>query len=245
MSIKKDVRNSSRKALERLLALRDEAKLQAHLLSLDAQRALTQLETQILALEQRANREGEDAFESLKTGIHELSLALSEFTTAHINASTGLLTSVRTLMSTHVRACQGDDSLSHAAHLMWNEDCGMIPVVSEHQVVGVITDRDICMATYTQGKAPSELRVEGAMSRQLFSCGADDSLATALAAMRNNRVRRLPVLGVEGKLLGVLSLADIVRWAQPLANPAIDAAITETLAAIGARSPNKLASAAE
>jgi CBS domain-containing protein len=245
MSIKKDVRHSSRKALEQLGALRDEAKLQLHLLGMDARRAFSELETQIVSLEGRASREGEHAFESLTVAAQELTRALNEFMTTHVNASVGLLTSVRTIMTTHVRTCQADDSLGHAAHLMWNEDCGIVPVTRDHHVVGVITDRDICMATYTQGQAPGELRVEATMSKQLFSCSADDSLATALTTMRTNRVRRVPVLTLEGKLLGLLSLADIVRWAQPLGNPSIDATITETLAAISARSPQKLASAAE
>lgn len=245
MSIKKDIKHTGRRALEQLQALRDEAKVQWHLLGMDARRAFSELEPQIAALEERTNREGDQALESLKTTTHELTRALNEFMTTHVNASVGLLTSVRTLMTTHVRTCQTDDALSQAAHLMWNEDCGIVPVLKDHQVVGVITDRDICMATYTQGKAPGELRIEGAMSKQLLSCSADDSLATALATMRESRVRRLPVVTLEGKLLGLLSLADVVRWAQPLSNPSVDAAITETLAAISARTPQKLASAAE
>lgn len=245
MSIKKDLKHAGRRALEQLQALRDEAKVQLHLLGMDARRVFAELEAQIAKLEERANQGGDDALESLKTGTHELTLALNEFMTTHVNASVGLLTSVRTLMTTHVRTCQTDDSLSHAAHLMWNEDCGVVPVLSGHQVVGVITDRDVCMAAYTQGKAPGELRVEAAMSKELVSCSPDDSLATALATMRDNRVRRLPVLTIDGKLLGLLSLADVLRWAQPLSNPSVDAAVIETSAAISARSPQKLASAAE
>lgn len=245
MSIKKDAKHASRRAIEQLQALRDEAKLQLHLLGMEARLIFAELETQVIAIEERVEREGDDALDSLKTAIHEVTRALNEFMTTQVNASVGLLTSARTLMTTHVRTCQADDALSHAAHLMWNEDCGIVPVLSGRQVVGVITDRDICMATYIQGKAPAELRVEDSMSKQLFSCSADDSVATALAMMRDGRVRRLPVLTVDGKLLGLLSLADVVRWAQPLSNPSVDAAITETLAAISARSPHKLASAAE
>lgn len=245
MSINSDAKHASRRALEELQALRDEAKLQLHLLGMDARRAFGELEAQIAAIEQRAEREGDNAVESLKTAIYEITRALNEFMTTRVNASVGLLTSVRALMTTHVRTCQTDDALSHAAHLMWNEDCGILPVLSAEQVVGVITDRDICMATYTQGRAPAELRVEGAISKQLASCSPDDSVATALGTMRQNRVRRLPVLSLEGKLLGLLSLADVVRWAEPLSNPSVDAAITETLAAISARAPQKLASAAE
>jgi CBS domain-containing protein len=63
--------------------------------------------------------------------------------------------------------------------------------------------------------------------------------------MANMRVRRLPVLDPEGKLLGIITLADVARWARPLTNPMVDAALTDTLAAISALSPQKLDAAAE
>jgi len=245
MSIKRDIRHSRQRALERLLALRDEARVQVHLLSLDARRAFDDLETQVAALEARANAEGEQAFEALKATTQELTRALNVFMTTHVNASVGLLTSARSLMSTHVVTCQGDDSLSDAAHLMWNADCGMVPVLGEQRPIGVITDRDVCMAAYIQGKPLGEMRVDSAMSQQLHTCAADDSLTDVLEVMRDKQVRRLPVVSAEGKLLGVVSLADVLRWAQPLDNPSVDAALTETLAAISSRAPHTLASAAE
>jgi CBS domain-containing protein len=246
MSIEKDVRHSGRKALERLLALRDELRLQSHLLTLESQRELSKLETQVSAVEQRARREGEEALETLQTTAHQLTRSLNDFMTTHVNGSVGLLTSVRSLMTTNPRTCRVNDSLNTAAHLMWNEDCGTVPVVSgDGSIAGVVTDRDVCMATYFQGQPPKELSVESAMSKVLFSCAPDDSIGAALAIMAEKRVRRLPVLGPERELVGILSLADVVRWAAGLTNPAIDAALTETYAAISARTPQKLAAAAE
>lgn len=246
MPSQKDVRHSGRRALERVLALRDEIKLQAHLLNKDAQRELTKLEAQVTVLEQRAQREGEQAFETLKTSLHELSRSLNDFTTTHVSGSLGLLTSVRSLMTTHVRTCAPDDSLNLAAHLMWNDDFGIVPVVShEHQLVGVLTDRDVCMATYIQGRGPAELRVDGAMSKDVSSCALDDSIGVALGIMAERRVRRLPVLSSDGKLAGLLSLADIARWAASVTHPAVDAALTETLAAISARGLPRLVGSAE
>jgi CBS domain-containing protein len=230
-----EVRRTRHRAVEQLLALRDEAKLQLHLLGLDARHALADLETRILTLEADANREGEQAAELLKTSLHELTRAMNEFMTSHINASLGLLTNVRALMSTPVHSCQAGASLNDAAQLMWSYDCGALPVLDDGRVVGVVTDRDICMATYTQGKPPAELPIAGAMSHQVFSCAPDDSLAMALGLMSRHRVRRLPVVSADGALLGLLSLADIVRWGKRLSNVAVDAALTDTLAAIGAR----------
>jgi CBS domain-containing protein len=163
----------------------------------------------------------------------------------HMNHSVGLLTSVRTLMSSHVKACGPDDTLNEAAQLMWNSDCGAIPVVADAKVVGMITDRDVCMATFTQGRAPSELQVKSAMSKELFSCAPDESVGSILSIMADRRVRRVPVLSQDATLLGIISLADIARWAKPLANPAVDAALTEALSAISARVPQKLQAAAE
>lgn len=245
MSIKRELRHSSRRAIEQLLALRDEAKLKIHLLGMDARRALDELEGRISTLEQRAASEGDQAADSLKAAAHELTRAMSDFMATHVTSSLGLLTSAQTLMSTAVRTCRADESLNVAAQAMWESDCGVVPVVSEGRLVGILTDRDICMATYTQGRAPAELAVEGAMSKQIISCSPYDSLGLALELMTEHRVRRLPVVAPDGELVGVLSLADIARWARPLGNAAVDGAIAETLGAICERPPLRVAAAAE
>ncbi|MES1186413.1 MAG: CBS domain-containing protein [Myxococcales bacterium] len=245
MSIKADARRAKHQVLEQVILLRDQAKLQLHLLSLDARQRWSGLEAEIEALENRASLDGEKATETLREAAHGLTRALSEFITSQLSASAGLATSVRSLMTTYTRACSPDDSLTHAAHLMWEFNCGAVPVVQQERVVGVITDRDICMATYIQGKAPQELRVEVAMSKNVFSCAPDDSLADALSVMANHRVRRLPVLSPDGALLGIIALADIARFARALTNPAVQMALTDALAAISAVAPQQLQTAAE
>jgi CBS domain-containing protein len=102
--------------------------------------------------------------------------------------------------------------LSEAARLMWECDCGALPVLDEEQTVrGMITDRDVCMATWMQRSAPQDLAVSGAMSERLYSCSPTDTLSTAEGLMRSKQVRRIPVLSDDGHLLGILSLADIVK----------------------------------
>jgi CBS domain-containing protein len=117
------------------------------------------------------------------------------------------------LMQKDVRSCAPDDPMNEAARAMWEADCGFVPVVEpgSRRVVGVITDRDVCMASYTRGRTLAELRVRDAMSANVRTCAPGDSLGAAESAMRAAHVRRLPVVDASGQLLGVLSLADLAR----------------------------------
>jgi CBS-domain-containing membrane protein len=66
---------------------------------------------------------------------------------------------IEQLMTRDVESCHPDDSLDRAAQLMWDNDCGCVPVVDEKQRVhGIITDRDICMSAYTSGQSLKSLR---------------------------------------------------------------------------------------
>jgi CBS domain-containing protein len=122
---------------------------------------------------------------------------------------------VEQLMMKGVRTCRPEESLNDAAQILWENDCGCVPIVSSEggKLVGVITDRDICMAAYTQGKTLGEMPVHGMMTRKVLTCSPDDTIAAAQRAMREGRVRRLPVVDESGQLLGLISLADIAREA--------------------------------
>jgi CBS domain-containing protein len=122
---------------------------------------------------------------------------------------------VEQLMTKNVRTCKPEDTLNHAARILWESDCGCIPIVSSEgeRLVGMITDRDICMAAYTQGRTLAEMRVEGAMSPGAIACDPDVPIAAAEEIMQSARVRRLPVVDEVGQLLGLISLADIAREA--------------------------------
>jgi CBS domain-containing protein len=116
-------------------------------------------------------------------------------------------------MTTDVTSVASDQSLDAAAQLMWDRDCGAIPVreAGSSNVIGMVTDRDICMATWSKGEAPARIRVADAMSSRLFSCSPNDSIATAESLMRANKIRRVPVVDAEGRLAGIVSLADIAK----------------------------------
>ncbi len=151
---------------------------------------------------------------------------------------------VERLMNTDVGTCRPNDDGDCAAKIMWERDCGFVPVVDERsRVLGVVTDRDLCMAAYTQGKSLSELRVRSAMSQEVFSCRPDDDLSKAEAAMRKHQVRRLPVADEKGQLKGILSLSDITREAareakaQPKKVEVSYSEVAQTLADINIRRP--------
>ena len=121
---------------------------------------------------------------------------------------------IEQIMSKPVITCTPLDTLNTAAGLMWNNDCGVVPVVGEKgELVGMITDRYICMAAYTKGAALTAIPVSAAMAKQVFSCGPQDDLAAAEALMRKHKVRRLAVVDKDNRPVGVLSLNDLTRHA--------------------------------
>lgn len=118
---------------------------------------------------------------------------------------------VRELMSSPAYTCRPQDPLASAARLMWEHDCGMLPVVDpKGAVVGVITDRDVCMGAYTTGRTLSELPVGASMAHDVVTCRAEDDLVVAVQRMTGRQLHRLPVVDRDGRPVGVLSLNDLV-----------------------------------
>jgi CBS domain-containing protein len=115
------------------------------------------------------------------------------------------------LMTGNVQSCRPDSNLSAAAAIMWDTDCGVLPVVDESgRVIGLITDRDIAMAAATRGRHPSEIAVYEVISGHVYAVSPDEDIQLALKTMRHSKVRRLPVTDDDGILQGILSLYDIL-----------------------------------
>ncbi len=121
------------------------------------------------------------------------------------------------LMSHPVFTCHVNDTLHLAAQRMWDHDFGALPVVNdEGKLVGMLTDRDICMAAYTRGEALDALLVNGAMSKGVVYARADASIGELEDLMAKHTVRRLPVINSDGEPIGVVSLNDLaIEAAQP------------------------------
>ena len=118
---------------------------------------------------------------------------------------------VKEVMSTNPKACTLTDNLSAAAGLMWEHDCGILPVVVEEgKVVGLITDRDICMAANMKARQLADIVVADVISGDIYACKPDEDIRSALKTMQEKKVRRLPVIAADGKLQGILSMNDVV-----------------------------------
>lgn len=117
------------------------------------------------------------------------------------------------VMTKGAGTCGPGDTLAVAASVMWKHDCGMVPVVEDSKVVGVITDRDIAIALGSRPLTAAEVKVSDVASRKPVTCHAEDKVETAIRKMKNSRVRRLPVVGPEGELTGVISVADLLHAA--------------------------------
>ncbi|HEY8562254.1 MAG TPA: CBS domain-containing protein [Pyrinomonadaceae bacterium] len=115
------------------------------------------------------------------------------------------------VMTTDVGVCRPEDNLSRAAQIMWEKDCGIVPVVTAAgRVVGVITDRDIAIAAGTRDLPPSSIKAGEMNFRPLKACAAADKIKDALKRMRKHRLRRLCVTNEAQELVGVVSLRDII-----------------------------------
>jgi CBS domain-containing protein len=114
------------------------------------------------------------------------------------------------LMTTDVKTCRDSDTLDAAVRLMWDCDIGSVPVVDHTgQIIGIVTDRDACMAAYTQAQPLHVLPVTLAMSKHVVTCRFDDSNVSVAALMAKHKIRRLPVVDDANKPIGVISLSDL------------------------------------
>jgi CBS domain-containing protein len=119
-------------------------------------------------------------------------------------------------MTYNVQSCRPETNLADAAMQMWRGDFGILPVVADGQkVVGVITDRDICMAAATKHRDPAKIRVKEVISGRVFGSSPDTDVREALKIMQQKQVRRLPIIDAyDGKLAGILSMNDVALKAR-------------------------------
>lgn len=147
---------------------------------------------------------------------------------------------VSDLMSRPAITCHVHDNLNVPARLMWDHDCGVIAVVGDDgRLAGMITDRDVCMAAYTQDRPLGELEVNIAMARCPISARPDQDVEAIERAMAEHQVHRIPVVDDDDKPLGVLSLNDLAIEAARPDTRMTDASsrVVHTLAAVCAHRP--------
>jgi CBS domain-containing protein len=230
-------------ALEEVVAAGDSARLQLGLLKLNARDSSEKVEFSVRAFEDKIEKGLEEILHVATRKTRDLAEVVRTMVgTKHNDATVGAI------MTGPVRTCCFSDSLNRAAELMWEHDCGAVPVVdAEGRLSGIITDRDICMAAYTQGVALSAIRVGDTMSVPAHACRADDTVAKAATLMAEAEVRRLPVVDKEDYPIGIVSVADIARNAEVLGGRNAEPVAFQLLRAVTKRrrSQSPLSCAAE
>jgi CBS domain-containing protein len=118
------------------------------------------------------------------------------------------------MMCPVVITCRPDDLLDSAACKLWEHDIGCLPVVDkDNRPVGMLTDRDICMAAYTQGRLLKDIRVDSVMSPTVFSAPSTDRIEDVEVVMRTHKIHRVPIVDEGNRLVGLLSTSQLAREA--------------------------------
>jgi CBS domain-containing protein len=108
------------------------------------------------------------------------------------------------------------DTAQQAASIMRDEHAGIVPVIDNAQsrkIVGVVTDRDLCMNVVAEGRDPRSVTVEQCMTTKVVTCSPNDSVERATELMRENQIRRISVVNEQRELQGIVAMADIVSRA--------------------------------
>jgi CBS domain-containing protein len=204
-----NMRESLKNRVQELKTIRDQIGLDIHLATLDLR----------------------DEWRALERRLPDPSIVADDVKEATAQVVDGLLNEARQLrnrvwtragrggqtvadvMSREVATCAPDTSLGEAARRMWHRDVGCLVVIDQGRVVGVLTDRDVCMSGYFESRRLDEIPAATAMSKELHVCTPESPLRLVATTMREHRVRRMPVLDREGQLVGIIALGDLARAA--------------------------------
>ena len=143
---------------------------------------------------------------------------------------------VKSIMAKEVGFCHPTDNFSKAVEIMRQKDCGVVPIVDEKKkVVGIITDRDICIALASQNKKASEIKVSEVIKSKIVVCAESDDAETVLKRMKRKQIKRLPVVSKKRELVGILSITDVLLAAEK--DKKLRKKVYSTLKAIGKPHP--------
>jgi len=115
------------------------------------------------------------------------------------------------VMTPSVELIHPDSTIQDAALKMAESDLGLLPVAENGQLVGMVTDRDIVVRGIAQELSPGETTVREVMTERIRYCFDDESADDAAAVMGQLKIRRMPVVDRERRLVGMVSIADIAR----------------------------------
>lgn len=139
------------------------------------------------------------------------------------------------IMTSDVQIAAPDDTIQEAARKMEEADIGFLPVGENDKLVGMLTDRDIALRAVAQGKDPKKTKVRDVMTKRVLYCTADEDVEDAASNMAELRIRRLPIVDQDKRLVGVVSIGDIAFRENPqMAGEALESVVNPNG---GARTP--------
>lgn len=198
-------RDDAKQRIGELKSLRDEIVLYLRSASTALNDEWCKLETRILNARDSPERE---------SSVDVLNRLTYDVRCFRNRLENGMVKPVAEMMRDPV-TCVAGATVAAAVTLMWQSDVGFLPVLNEEgrSLLGVITDRDICIAACMRGRTLDELRVMEVMTTQVTTCRPSDTAQDVLARLASRQLRRLPVLDASGVLVGVITLADLARAA--------------------------------
>jgi CBS domain-containing protein len=117
------------------------------------------------------------------------------------------------VMTKNPACCWPSNSALTAATMMQHKDTGVLPVIHDPftpTLVGVVTDRDLCLHVVAGGRDPAHIWVSECMTADPVCCTAEDAATYALELMKEHQVRRLPVVNIKREVVGILALSDLL-----------------------------------
>ena len=117
---------------------------------------------------------------------------------------------IKDIMTASVDSIESVDTIRYAARRMAEDDVGVLPILSSGDLVGIVTDRDIAVRGVAECLSP-DAPIRRVMTENVATCSPDDDIATALALMSREQIRRMPVCE-RGRLVGIVSLVDAAKF---------------------------------
>jgi CBS domain-containing protein len=233
---------SANDLIDTFVKARQTARLRLHLLSLEAQKHWQSVESRLDNIQRRLEHDGDGAVATLGHTLQEINDAIKHV----LSEARGSLKARATDLMRPAKTCSPSGTLAEAAQLMWELDCGFAPICDDAgKLVGVVTDRDICMATHLRGQLVSEISISSVMTQALCTVTPDTALSEVMRLMRTHQIKRIPVVRQQ-QLAGIITLADVSQFLDVAEDsPEAAVALAKTLTAISTPRRDEVAKAAE
>ena len=131
---------------------------------------------------------------------------------------------VQEIMSTKVESIAPTTVLRHAARKMADLNVGALPIVEDGKLLGIITDRDVSVFAIAMGHDPQSTEVQKVMTKEVFTCNENQTLAEAASIMEEHKIRRLAVVDANEAVSGFLSVDDLAHVSRELSGAVLEAA---------------------